>query len=47
MVVIVLNRGFESWTVHSYEGDYNPLHDCGCQTNWTINDILFKSDKMY
>ena len=23
---------FEAWTVHSYEGDYNPLHAHGCQT---------------
>ena len=23
---------FEAWTVHSYAGDYNPLHAHGCQT---------------
>ena len=23
---------FEAWTVHSYAGDYNPLHDHGCRT---------------
>ena len=25
-------EAFEAWTVHSYEGDYNPLHAHGCQT---------------
>ena len=25
-------NSFEAWTVHSYEGDYNPRHSHGCQT---------------
>ena len=24
---------FECWTVHSYEGDYNPMHDHGVKHN--------------
>ena len=32
------------WTVHSYEGDYNPLHDHVRQyTYWNVLYFIFKS----
>jgi|TARA_B100000073_G_scaffold336530_1_gene331419 hypothetical protein len=40
------NRGsiaeaFEAWTVHSYAGDYNPLHAHGCETLAGLSCILY------
>ena len=32
---------FEAWTVHSYEGDYNPLHSHGVHTNAGLSMILY------
>ena len=32
---------FEAWTVHSYEGDYNPRHSHGCQTPAGLSSILW------
>ena len=32
---------FDCWTVHSYEGDYNPLHDHGVQTQSGLSCILY------
>ena len=29
------------WTVHSYAGDYNPLHDHGCRTEAGLSMILY------
>jgi hypothetical protein len=29
------------WTVHSYEGDYNPLHDHGTRTSMGLSCILY------
>ena len=30
-----------AWTVHSYEGDYNPLHDHGTETPIGLSCILY------
>jgi len=32
---------FEAWTVHSYEGDYNPMHSHGVQTQAGLSMILY------
>ena len=32
---------FEAWTVHSYEGDYNPLHAHGVHTNAGLSMIFY------
>jgi hypothetical protein len=32
---------FEAWTVHSYAGDYNPLHAHGCQTPSGLSMIMY------
>ena len=32
---------FEAWTVHSYAGDYNPLHDHGCRTSAGLSMLLY------
>ena len=32
---------FSMWTVHSYEGDYNPLHDHGTETPIGLSCILY------
>ena len=32
---------FECWTVHSYEGDYNPIHDHGVKTQSGLSCILY------
>ena len=32
---------FEAWTVHSYAGDSNPLHDHGCRTPAGLSMILY------
>ena len=32
---------FESWTIHSYAGDYNPLHDHGVRTKSGLSMILY------
>jgi hypothetical protein len=29
------------WTVHSYEGDYNPLHDHGTKTTMGVSCIFY------
>ena len=34
-------EAFEAWTVHSYAGDYNPLHAHGCQTPAGMSMILY------
>ena len=34
-------NSFEAWTVHSYEGDYNPRHSHGCQTPAGLSSILW------
>ena len=34
-------EAFEAWTVHSYEGDYNPLHAHGCQTPSGLSMIFY------
>jgi hypothetical protein len=31
----------DMWSVHSYEGDYNPLHDHGANTNLGLSSILY------
>jgi hypothetical protein len=31
----------DMWTVHSYEGDYNPLHDHGGNTELGLSSILY------
>ena len=31
----------DAWTVHSYEGDYNPLHDHGSETPIGLSCILY------
>ena len=40
------NRGsiaeaFEAWSVHSYAGDYNPLHAHGCHTPAGLSMIMY------
>ena len=32
---------FEAWTVHSFSGDYNPLHAHGCQTPAGLSMIMY------
>ena len=32
---------FEAWTVHSYAGDYNPLHDHGVHTGSGLSCIFY------
>ena len=32
---------FSMWTVHSYEGDYNPVHDHGTRTPMGLSMILY------
>ena len=32
---------FEAWTVHSYEGDYNPMHSHGVNANAGLSMILY------
>ena len=32
---------FEAWTVHSYSGDYNPLHSHGVRTSAGLSCILY------
>ena len=32
---------FEAWSVHSYAGDYNPLHAHGCQTPAGLSMIMY------
>jgi len=32
---------FEAWTVHSYEGDYNPLHSHGVDSDAGLSMILY------
>ena len=32
---------FEAWTVHSYAGDYNPLHDHGVKTPGGLSMIMY------
>ena len=32
---------FEAWTVHSFAGDYNPLHDHGCMSPGGLSMILY------
>jgi hypothetical protein len=34
-------RANDMWSVHSYEGDYNPLHDHGANTNVGLSSILY------
>ena len=34
-------EAFEAWTVHSYAGDYNPLHAHGCQTPSGLSMIMY------
>tara|TARA_Y100001937_G_C7088892_1_gene316711 strand:+ start:509 stop:1288 length:780 start_codon:yes stop_codon:yes gene_type:complete len=34
-------EAFEAWTVHSYAGDYNPLHAHGCQTPAGLSMIFY------
>jgi len=34
-------EAFEAWTVHSYAGDYNPLHAHGCETPAGLSCILY------
>jgi hypothetical protein len=31
----------DAWTVHSYEGDYNPLHDHGTETSIGLSCIMY------
>jgi hypothetical protein len=31
----------DMWSVHSYEGDYNPLHDHGANTDLGLSSILY------
>ena len=37
----VLVDTFQGWTVHSYAGDYNPLHDHGCRTPMGLSCIIY------
>ena len=37
----VVADAFEAWTVHSYAGDYNPLHDHGCRTEAGLSMIMY------
>ena len=32
---------YESWTIHSYAGDYNPMHDHGVRTTAGLSMILY------
>tara|TARA_B100001996_G_C18663889_1_gene594135 strand:- start:1272 stop:2078 length:807 start_codon:yes stop_codon:yes gene_type:complete len=32
---------FESWSIHSYAGDYNPMHDHGVRTKGGLSMILY------
>ena len=34
-------EAFEAWSVHSYAGDYNPLHAHGCQTPSGLSMIMY------
>ena len=34
-------EAFEAWTVHSYEGDYNPLHDHGTKATMGLSCIFY------
>ena len=34
-------EAFEAWTVHSYKGDYNPLHAHGCHTPAGLSMIMY------
>jgi hypothetical protein len=34
-------RANDMWSVHSYEGDYNPMHDHGSNTNLGLSSILY------
>ena len=34
-------EAFEAWTVHSYAGDYNPLHSHGCHTPSGLSMIFY------
>ena len=34
-------NSFEAWTVHSYAGDYNPLHSHGVRTSAGLSCILY------
>jgi len=34
-------ESFEAWSVHSYAGDYNPLHAHGCQTPAGLSMIMY------
>ena len=34
-------EAFEAWSVHSYSGDYNPLHAHGCQTPAGLSMIMY------
>jgi len=31
----------DMWTIHSYAGDYNPMHDHGSNTNLGLSSILY------
>ena len=32
---------YESWTIHSYAGDYNPMHDHGVRTTAGLSMIMY------
>ena len=34
-------EAFEGWSIHSYEGDYNPLHDHGVNTDGGFSCIIY------
>ena len=34
-------EAYEGWTIHSYEGDYNPLHSHGVQTTAGLSCIVY------
>ena len=34
-------ESFEAWSVHSYAGDYNPLHAHGCHTPAGLSMIMY------
>ena len=34
-------EAFEGWSIHSYEGDYNPLHDHGVTTDSGFSCIIY------
>ena len=34
-------EAFESWTVHSYAGDYNPRHSHGCNTTAGLSSLMW------